>query len=65
MVIAALLGGLLGLERELRGKSAGIRTHMLLAMGAAVFGHGVGDRARAGAASIPAFFCINPGTHAH
>ncbi|HET6827672.1 MAG TPA: MgtC/SapB family protein [Ramlibacter sp.] len=37
MVIAALLGGLLGLERELRGKSAGIRTHMLLAMGAAVF----------------------------
>lgn len=37
MLIAALLGGLLGLERELRGKSAGIRTHMLLAMGAAMF----------------------------
>jgi putative Mg2+ transporter-C (MgtC) family protein len=35
--IAALLGGLLGLQRESHGKSAGIRTHMLVAMGAALF----------------------------
>lgn len=37
LLFAALLGGLLGLERELRGKAAGIRTHMLVCMGAALF----------------------------
>ena len=37
LLLAALLGGLLGLEREHRGKSAGVRTHMLVAMGAALF----------------------------
>jgi putative Mg2+ transporter-C (MgtC) family protein len=37
MLLAALLGGLLGLEREVRGKSAGIRTHMLVALGSAMF----------------------------
>ena len=37
LVVAALLGGLLGYERELSGKSAGMRTHMLVALGAAVF----------------------------
>jgi len=31
LLLAALLGGLLGLERELQGKAAGIRTHMLVA----------------------------------
>lgn len=36
LLIAALLGGLLGLEREIKGKSAGVRTHMLLAMGSAL-----------------------------
>lgn len=35
--VAALLGGLLGLEREEHGKSAGVRTHMLVALGAALF----------------------------
>ena len=35
--IAALLGGLLGLEREHKGKAAGVRTHMLVSMGAAMF----------------------------
>ncbi|MCS6849703.1 MAG: MgtC/SapB family protein, partial [Gemmataceae bacterium] len=34
---AALLGGLLGFERELTGKAAGMRTHMLVALGAALF----------------------------
>ncbi|MBR9904016.1 MAG: MgtC/SapB family protein, partial [Gammaproteobacteria bacterium] len=28
LLLAAILGGLLGLEREQRGKPAGIRTHM-------------------------------------
>ena len=35
--VAALLGGLLGWEREHAGKAAGVRTHMLVAMGAALF----------------------------
>ncbi|GHC38753.1 MgtC/SapB family protein [Aidingimonas halophila] len=37
LLFAALLGGVLGLERERRGKAAGIRTHMLVCMGAALF----------------------------
>jgi putative Mg2+ transporter-C (MgtC) family protein len=37
MVLAALLGGALGYERESKGKSAGVRTHMLVALGAALF----------------------------
>ena len=37
LVIAAALGGLLGYERERKGKAAGVRTHMLVAMGAALF----------------------------
>jgi len=36
LLLAALLGGVLGYERERRGKAAGIRTHMLVAMGAAL-----------------------------
>ncbi len=35
--IAACLGGVLGYEREQKGKSAGLRTHMLVALGAALF----------------------------
>jgi putative Mg2+ transporter-C (MgtC) family protein len=37
LLMAALLGGILGYEREQRGKSAGIKTHMLVCMGAALF----------------------------
>lgn len=37
LTTAALLGGLLGFERERARKSAGVRTHMLVAMGAALF----------------------------
>lgn len=37
LLVAATLGGLLGYERETRGKSAGVRTHMLVAIGAALF----------------------------
>ena len=37
LLIAAILGGILGFEREQKGKAAGVRTHMLVAMGAALF----------------------------
>lgn len=37
LLLAALLGGILGLERERHGKAAGLRTHMLVTMGAALF----------------------------
>lgn len=35
--LAAVLGGVLGLEREWRGHDAGLRTNMLIAMGACLF----------------------------
>jgi putative Mg2+ transporter-C (MgtC) family protein len=37
LALAAVLGAVLGIEREAKGKAAGIRTHMLVAMGAAMF----------------------------
>ena len=37
LLMAALLGGILGFEREQRGKAAGIKTHMLVAVGSALF----------------------------
>ncbi len=37
VLIAALLGGLIGFEREWRGRDAGLRTNMLIAMGACLF----------------------------
>jgi putative Mg2+ transporter-C (MgtC) family protein len=37
LALAALLGGLLGYEREHAGKAAGVRTHMLVALGSAFF----------------------------
>ena len=37
LLLAAALGAALGYERERHGKSAGVRTHMLVALGAALF----------------------------
>lgn len=37
LTMAATLGGVLGYEREAKGKAAGLRTHMLVALGAALF----------------------------
>ncbi len=37
LFVAALLGGLIGLEREYRSKVAGLRTHLLVAIGSALF----------------------------
>lgn len=37
LVLAAVLGGAIGWERERKGKAAGLRTHMLVSVGAALF----------------------------
>jgi putative Mg2+ transporter-C (MgtC) family protein len=37
LVAAALLGAVLGLEREIHGHQAGMRTHMLVSLGSAAF----------------------------
>jgi len=37
ILIASLLGGLIGLERDMHGRAAGLRTHLLVSMGSAVF----------------------------
>ncbi len=37
VAVAALLSSLVGFERELQGHSAGLRTHMLVGLGAALF----------------------------
>jgi putative Mg2+ transporter-C (MgtC) family protein len=37
LAMAALLGGVLGFEREQVKKAAGLRTHMLVSLGAALF----------------------------
>jgi putative Mg2+ transporter-C (MgtC) family protein len=38
LLVAAVLGGIIGLEREASDQSAGLRTHIALALGAALFG---------------------------
>lgn len=37
LVIAAAVGALIGLEREIHGHPAGMRTHLLVAVGSALF----------------------------
>jgi putative Mg2+ transporter-C (MgtC) family protein len=37
LLLAAILGGLIGLERELRHRPAGLRTNMLICFGSAMF----------------------------
>jgi putative Mg2+ transporter-C (MgtC) family protein len=37
LIAATVLGGLVGAEREWVGKAAGLRTHMLVSLGAALF----------------------------
>ena len=53
VLVAAFLGALLGWERQRAGKPAGLRTHMLVALGAALFvlfpaeaGMAIGDLSR-------------------
>jgi putative Mg2+ transporter-C (MgtC) family protein len=37
LLVAVLLGAVVGIERERAGKAAGLRTHMLVTLGTAVF----------------------------
>lgn len=37
LLVAALLGGIVGYEREISGQDAGFRTHILVSVGAAIF----------------------------
>jgi putative Mg2+ transporter-C (MgtC) family protein len=37
IILATILGGIIGLEREFHGKPAGLRTNLLICLGAAVF----------------------------
>src|SRR5271170_1423187 len=69
LLLAALLGGIVGLERELRHKPAGLRTNMLICIGAALFtiisyemaGDVGGDHTRIAAQIIPGIGFIGAG----
>lgn len=37
LLLAALLGGMIGLEREIHGRPAGFRTHLLVSLGSCLF----------------------------
>jgi len=72
LVVAALLGGLIGLERQLRHKPAGLRTNMFICFGAAMFTvlskelAGVpADSARIAAQIIPGIGFIGAGSILH
>jgi putative Mg2+ transporter-C (MgtC) family protein len=72
LVLAALLGGLIGLERELRHRPAGLRTNMFICFGAAMFTvlsstlAGVpSDAARIAAQIIPGIGFIGAGSILH
>lgn len=69
LLIAALLGGIVGLEREFRRKPAGLRTNMFICMGSALFtilsdefgSRFGGDHARIAAQLIPGIGFIGAG----
>ena len=58
LLAAAVMGAAIGYEREFRGKGAGVRTHMLVCMGACLFmlisKYGFSDSARFDAARVAA-----------
>jgi putative Mg2+ transporter-C (MgtC) family protein len=73
LVIAALLGGIIGLEREIHHKPAGLRTNMFICFGAAMFtilsdqlamDH-PGDHTRIAAQIIPGIGFIGAGSILH
>jgi len=73
LVVAAILGGAIGLERQLRHKPAGLRTNMFICFGAAMFtvlsdqlagGFG-GDHTRVAAQIIPGIGFIGAGSILH
>lgn len=68
LVMALVLGGAIGLEREYRSKDAGFRTHFLVALGSAVFtiisqfGFSGGDPARVAAQVVSGIGFLGAGT---
>jgi putative Mg2+ transporter-C (MgtC) family protein len=73
LVVAAVLGGAIGLERQLRHKPAGLRTNMFICFGAAMFtvlsdqlaGGMGGDHTRVAAQIIPGIGFIGAGSILH
>jgi putative Mg2+ transporter-C (MgtC) family protein len=73
LVIAALLGGVIGLEREVKRKPAGLRTNMFICFGAAFFTvmsdifaqKWGGDHTRIAAQIIPGIGFIGAGSILH
>ncbi|HTW56772.1 MAG TPA: MgtC/SapB family protein [Terriglobales bacterium] len=72
LVLAAMLGGIIGLERELKHRAAGLRTNMFICFGAAMFTllsqrlAGVpADSARIAAQIIPGIGFIGAGSILH
>ena len=72
LVIAAILGGIIGLERQLRHKPAGLRTNMFICFGAAMFtllskelAGGPNDSSRIAAQIIPGIGFIGAGSILH
>jgi len=72
LVLAIVLGGVIGLERELKGKPAGLRTNILICVGATLFtvlsvhmtGHS-GDPSRIAAQILTGVGFIGAGTILH
>ncbi|MGA9980843.1 MAG: MgtC/SapB family protein [Candidatus Sulfotelmatobacter sp.] len=73
LVVAAILGGIIGLERELRHRPAGLRTNMFICFGAAMFTilsdvlavEHLGDHTRIAAQIIPGIGFIGAGSILH
>lgn len=72
LILAAILGGLIGLERELKHRAAGLRTNLFICFGAAMFTilsqklAGVpSDAARIAAQIIPGIGFIGAGSILH
>jgi putative Mg2+ transporter-C (MgtC) family protein len=73
LLVAAILGGLIGLERQLRHKPAGLRTNLFICFGAAMYtvlsdqlaGSLGGDHTRVAAQIIPGIGFIGAGSILH
>src|SRR5579859_147109 len=71
LVLAAFLGGIIGLEREMKHRPAGLRTNMFICFGAAMFTilsaelGAPGDQARITAQIIPGIGFIGAGSILH
>src|SRR3954468_17222533 len=72
LLVSAILGGLIGLERELKHRAAGLRTNMFICFGAAMFtilssrlAGAPSDSARIAAQIIPGIGFIGAGSILH